>query len=526
MNNQRVLPTQVLANLFAQYAHLANADKWLDVEVTGIKEDSRNIVKGDLFVARDGEFFKGTQYIKAAASNGAIAALVEKTSTINEVDLEHYPIPVIAIDKLHEQVGAIAAKVFNNVAQQLTIIGITGTNGKTSCAHYLAQSLNNLAINTFIIGTLGNGHPKRLQVANRTTPDACALQQLFAEFYHQGAKAVVMEVSSHALEQGRVAGTQFNAVAYTNLSRDHLDYHGSMQAYAAAKARLFTQFNADHRILNISDAYNRELLTSLSASMAQSIVTYSEDADKDANVSAADVCLEQGLKFNLELPGRELKIDSQIIGKFNIANLLLCASVLIRLGFSDQQIQSSLNQLTPVPGRMQKVIANALLPSDKLQPLCVVDYAHTPDALEKALQACRIHCSNENAVLKVVFGCGGDRDTGKRAEMAEIAERFADYTIVTSDNPRTEDPDSIIKMVCLGFSKGAKFKVNSDRKQAIFDAIATASSQDVVLIAGKGHEDYQEIMQVKHPFLDAQIVVEAIEYKFSLTNSADGGSYV
>ncbi|MFT5708077.1 MAG: UDP-N-acetylmuramoyl-L-alanyl-D-glutamate--2,6-diaminopimelate ligase, partial [Oceanospirillaceae bacterium] len=195
MNNQQELPVVLLANLFAQYTHLENADKWSGIEVTGIKEDSRNIIKGDLFVARDGEFFKGTQYIKAAASNGAIAVLINKTaSTVNDVDLENYSIPVIAIDKLNEQVGAIAAKVFNSVSRRLTIIGITGTNGKTSCAHYLAQSLNYLAIKTFIIGTLGNGHPNNLQVASRTTPDACALQQLFAEFYHQGAEAVVMEV--------------------------------------------------------------------------------------------------------------------------------------------------------------------------------------------------------------------------------------------------------------------------------------------------------------------------------------------
>jgi len=475
-----------------------------DLKVSGIKEDSRQMTVGDLFVARDGEHFKGTDFIEKAVTLGAVAILVDKhNATDADVDFEGYPVPVIAIAGLVFKVGEIAAKVFANVTHKLNIIGVTGTNGKTSCAHYLAQSLNSLGVNTYIIGTLGNGHPNALEEASRTTPDACSLQQLFAQFYAQGAQAVVMEVSSHALEQGRVQGVPFNLVAYTNLSQDHLDYHGTMQSYADAKARLFTDFAANHCVLNRDDKYNQQLIERLDSSNIHKLYRYSETEGSEADFVALDVDLQQGLNFELTVKDKSIAINTALIGKFNVANLMLCATSLYALGYSLEQIKQSLAALTPVPGRMQQVRFN----ENHQQPLCVVDYAHTPDALEKALTACRIHTQQQ---LFVVFGCGGDRDQTKRALMAKVAERFADQVIITSDNPRTENPDVIIKMITTGFSTEMDYRVDSDRKRAITMAISAASAGDVVLIAGKGHEDYQDIMGVKHYFLDAQIVSEVL----------------
>jgi len=500
--------TMLLSDVLEGFVDRESSDNLIKacagLKVSGIKEDSRKITTGDLFVARDGEHFKGTDFIEKAIALGAVAILVEKYhATDADVDFEAYPVPVIAIAGLALKVGEVAAKVFANIIQKLNIIGITGTNGKTSCAHYLAQSLNSLGVNTFIIGTLGNGHPNALEEASRTTPDACSLQQLFAQFYAQGAQAVVMEVSSHALEQGRVQGVPFNLVAYTNLSQDHLDYHGTMQAYADAKAKLFTDFAANHCVLNKDDKYNHQLLGRLEASNICSLYSYSENLDSGAQFVALDASLKQGLAFELAVKDQSIAINTTLIGKFNVANLLLCATSLYALGYSLVQIKQALAALTPVPGRMQQIKLNENLQ----QPLCVVDYAHTPDALEKALTACRIHTQKQ---LFVVFGCGGDRDQTKRALMAKVAERFADQVIITSDNPRTENPDMIIEMIKTGLSESSDYRVDSDRKRAITMAIRTASDGDVVLIAGKGHEDYQDIMGVKHHFLDAQVVSEVL----------------
>jgi len=499
----------LLEKLFSSLCTDKCFEQWRAITVTGIKEDSRYVVVGDLFVARDGEHFKGTDFIEGAISRGAVAVVVEKvTEQPNkpDVDLESYSVPVIALTGLAFKLGEIAAAVFGNVVQSLNVIGITGTNGKTSCAHYIAQALNNLGVNTFIIGTLGNGHPDSLEQASRTTPDACSLQQLFAQFYAQGAKAVVMEVSSHALEQGRVQSVPFNLVAYTNLSQDHLDYHGTMQAYAQAKAKLFTDYSTNHCVLNLDDEYNQQLLEHLHDTSSAELSSYSEIASSGANFVAKNVNLQQGLAFELCAGDSAVKVETTLLGKFNVANLLLCAASLNKLGFSLDQVKHALAVLSPVPGRMQQVGLSSVVK----QPLCVVDYAHTPDALEKALLACRVHTQ---AKLLVVFGCGGDRDQSKRALMAKVAERFADQLVITSDNPRTENPEAIIEMIKTGLSADLKYQVESNRQRAIVKAVNAANAGDVVLIAGKGHEDYQEIMGVKHHFLDEQVVREALVEK-------------
>jgi UDP-N-acetylmuramoyl-L-alanyl-D-glutamate--2,6-diaminopimelate ligase len=511
-NSERELHFKTLAQLFPEQVQQTTfANQWDEIRVTGICEDSRQIQPGDVFVARDGENFKGTQYISAAIDNGAVTVLVDQNSIEQMPAIAtRYPVPVIAIENLHFYVGNIAADVYDNVTAKMQVIGVTGTNGKTSCAHYIAQALNKLSVTSFIIGTLGNGHPDHLLEAQRTTPDACALHRLFADFYQQGAKAVVMEVSSHALDQGRVQGVQFDVVSYTNLSRDHLDYHHSMQAYADAKARLFTEYDSQHRILNLDDEYNRALRDTFNDKQLNSMISYCENDDQDAAIWAENLNLHNGLNFTLATVCEKLTVNTQLLGKFNLANLLLCSAVLKALGFSLVQIQQSLNALLPVPGRMQKVSLPAAAGNAQSEdniPMCVVDYAHTPDALEKALQASRVHTLGR---LIAVFGCGGDRDTGKRAEMAKVAEQFADFSVVTSDNPRTENPESIIEMIVSGIANTDRHQVICDRKEAINQTVLTAQKGDVVLIAGKGHEDYQEIMNVKHPFLDAQIVEQAL----------------
>ena len=504
-----VLPAVTLQEVFAELS--SNSD-WCDVIVSGISEDSRDVAEGYIFVARDGEFHKGTDYIPAAIAMGAVAVVIDKQDELMPtIDTDIYSVPLIAVSDLAGQLGHIAARVFANVINKLQIIAVTGTNGKTSCAHYIAQALNYLALPTYMIGTLGNGHPANLQESQRTTPDACRLHSLFAGFYQQGAKVVVMEVSSHALEQGRVIGVPFTIGAFTNLSRDHLDYHGSMAQYAAAKSRLFTDFKLKHGILNIDDEYNDQLYQQLNVldkkQYQTQLTTYTEQSvGEDNQLAASSLSLEHGIAFDLTYNQEVIRIETQLIGKFNVANLLLVSAVLLKMGVSTKDLKLSFNQLKPVPGRMQSVV----LQRNIAQPLCIVDYAHTPDALEKALIASRVHCRGR---LIVVFGCGGDRDSGKRQEMAAIAQSFADDIVVTSDNPRTENPDVIIEMIEQGFAKQAKYIAISDRKQAIDHAVAMASSKDVVLIAGKGHEDYQDIQGVKHKFSDASVMLASLADK-------------
>ena len=386
----------------------------------------------------------------------------------------------------------------------MTVIGVTGTNGKTSCAHYIAQALTSLGQKTALIGTVGNGFPGALITATHTTPDAVSLQYMLADFYTQGANAVVMEVSSHALDQGRVCGVEFDVVALTNLSRDHLDYHGSMEAYADAKAQLFMAPSNDapvsesnkHIVLNLDDDFGRKLTAQL-AGKGYLLSCYSAQS----NMPEASITLKHadltphGMALNINMPEGSIRFDAPLVGDFNVANLLLVVSVLHQLNIPSAQIETAMSQVSAVPGRMECLVHEHC-------PAVVIDYAHTPDALEKALQAARKHSQEQ---LWVVFGCGGDRDTGKRAEMAMVAEQLADKIVVTSDNPRTESPAVIIEMITRGFIAVDRVIVQPDREVAISRAIQMAGLHDLILIAGKGHEDYQDIMGVKYPFSDKKI---------------------
>jgi UDP-N-acetylmuramoyl-L-alanyl-D-glutamate--2,6-diaminopimelate ligase len=321
------------------------------------------------------------------------------------------------------------------------------------------------------------------------------VHQLLADFRQQGATAVVMEVSSHALDQQRVSGVHFDAAGFTNLSRDHLDYHGDMASYGAAKARLFTGLAIARQVINADDVFGATLLA---RDDGQKRVGFGESAS--AAVRATEVKLSAGISAKITTAQGTFTLDTGLIGRFNLSNLLLAIAITEKMGYPQAQIERGLRQLNAVAGRMQLV--------SRKPPLVVVDYAHTPDALEKALEALRSYCDGE---LWCVFGCGGDRDKGKRAQMAQVAERMAERVMVTSDNPRTEDPQQIIDMIMMGFSDTAQVVCEADRQLAIEQAVAALKPEDVLLIAGKGHENYQDIQGVKRPFDDLAVARDALD---------------
>lgn len=462
------------------------------VVVSALSQDSRSVTAGTLFIARNGLQHRGVDFVAAAVAQGAVAVLLERADL---ADCPQVNVPVIGLDQLSQQIGTIASRFYGEPSRALRVIGITGTNGKTSCAHFLAQAMNRLGVKTAIIGTAGNGFPGALSKATHTTPDAIGLQKLFAELRSQGAEAVVMEVSSHALEQGRVAAVEFDYALFTNLSRDHLDYHGDMAAYGAAKARLFTEFKLQAAVINRDDQFGRTLLADTRVNCRKASVGRMQGT----YVVAAYRLALHGIEAELKTPQGSFAFASKVIGDFNLDNLLLVAAALQEQGFTLQQVVDGLAGLESVPGRMQAVVAAN-------KPLVIIDYAHTPDALEKALRAVRAHTCG---TLWCVFGCGGDRDQGKRALMGTVADQLADHLIVTSDNPRSENPDNIIAMIRDGIRSHVP-DIETDRAAAIEKAISEAAPEDVVLIAGKGHEDYQEIAGARIPFSDLLISQKAL----------------
>ena len=479
-----------LAELMPQLA----GSKLASLEVSGIAQDSRIVKSGDLFFARNGVNHKGIDYVSSAAAEGAVAAIVDQAE-LAAADPIDVAIPLIGVADVAAQIGEVASRFYGEPSRHMKMVGVTGTNGKTSCAHYIAQVLQSCGETAALIGTVGNGLLGQLNEATHTTPDAVSLQALLAKLRSQGATAVVMEVSSHALDQHRVSGVHFDAAGFTNLSRDHLDYHGDMESYGAAKARLFNEMDIDHQAVNIDDDYGRRILA---VKDNQDRISFGESSE--ALVRASNVELSAiGIQAKITTPWGTLELQTGLIGRFNLSNLLLTIAVTGKMGISVQQLAPAINAICPVPGRMQLV--------NRSQPLVVVDYAHTPDALEKALQALRKHC---RAQLWCVFGCGGDRDTGKRAEMAMIAEQLADVVVVTSDNPRTEDPQLIIDMILQGFSTSESVITEPDRARAIATAVKQLSREDILLIAGKGHENYQDIQGTKMPFDDVEIARQFI----------------
>ena len=473
---------------------------------TGITADSRRVSPGVLFLAYPGVHRDGREYIPQAIAAGAAGVLWESADYAWNPD---WRVSNLGVAGLKEQVGEIAAEFYAHPSRQLSLLGVTGTNGKTSVTQWLAQALSNLGEKTAVIGTIGNGFVDSQAQAANTTPDAVLLQSMLADYAAQGAQAVAMEVSSHGLHQGRVNGAHFKVAVLTNLSRDHLDYHETMEAYAAAKARLFFWPELAMSVLNADEAFGQQLAQQLTAK-AQPFLTYGLHA---GDVLGTDLRLERhGLSMQVNTPQGSARVFAPVLGRFNAYNVLAVLATLLTLDINLNEAVNAIASIKAVPGRMQQFGAEG-------QPLVVVDYAHTPDALEKVLaslseqlesqsQHNRHDKQGKQAKLICVFGCGGDRDAGKRPLMGQAAERLADVVIVTSDNPRSEDPLEIIAQVSAGINK--PHFAEPDRRVAIERAIAMAQGGDIVLLAGKGHEDYQEINGVRTPFSDAAIALEAL----------------
>ena len=498
------------------------ADAIENIVVRGLTLDSRQVRAGDAFIALKGTTAHGIMFAPVALAHGASVVLAEAPAPVVSTAFlppqagEGVPapiidgaeggksraadVPVIWIDHLRVQVGEIAARFFGHASAGLHVIGVTGTNGKTSIVQLLASALEILGARAATIGTLGAGLVGAVAAGERTTPDAISVQALLAQFRDAGVTHAAMEVSSHALEQGRVNAVAFEVAVFTNLTRDHLDYHGTMAAYGAAKAKLFTWPKLCSAVINIDDVFGRELAAQLPASVQG--LRYGIDNVQSDIAAQAVRSSGNGLAFRLRTPWGEGTVESPLLGRFNVCNLLAVAGCLGALGYTFAQIQNALAHLQPVAGRMQRLGGSANT------PLIVIDYAHTPDALELALTSLRAHCAGR---LICVFGCGGERDQGKRPQMGAIAEALADRIIVTDDNPRGEDGDVIVAQIVAGLAHPQAATVQRDRAAAIGQALHKSKSGDVVLIAGKGHEPYQEIAGFKHAFDDVDVARRALE---------------
>jgi len=481
-------------------ADLADAGDAGDRVVHGMKLDSRAIAPGEAFVALRGRSEHGIRFAAPAIARGAIAVLAESPAPADApVDGE---VPTLWMEDLRAHLGALAARLHGDPSRELRVTGVTGTNGKTSIVQLLAHALETLGRRTATIGTLGAGLSGALEEGERTTPDVISVQKLLARFRDAGVGEVCMEVSSHALDQGRVDSVRFHTAVFTNLTRDHLDYHGTMAAYGAAKQRLFEVPGLTAAIVNLDDGFGRDLAAHLPAGVRR--IGYAIES-AEADVRASAIRLDpHGLNFQLHTPWGEGAVQSRLLGRFNVANLLAVAACLGASGFDFTAIRTALAGLQPVAGRMNR------LGGERGAPLIVVDYAHTPDALEQALTSLRAHCAG---ALVCVFGCGGERDAGKRPQMARIAELLADRIIVTDDNPRGEDGDAIVADIVAGFAAPDAVAIARDRRRAIQVAVSEARAEDVVLVAGKGHERYQETAGVRHAFDDLAVAAQALEQR-------------
>ncbi len=456
--------------------------------VRGLSVDSRSLKKDDVFIALAGATTHGLKFAKHALEVGVAAVLFETPAPDGFVASEN----VIAVPALRRKCGVIANRFYGMPSESLEMLGITGTNGKTSTVQLIAQALSLQGIAAGTIGTLGAGLYGKLVEGERTTPDVIAVHGSLADMRDAGATHVAMEVSSHALDQGRVDSVAFDVAVFTNLTRDHLDYHGTMEAYGEAKAKLFSWPTLSATVINYDDVFSESLIGRISGDV--NLIALSSRGHEAANLHAKNIRMNaSGISFDLCRADLALAVQSPLLGRFNVDNLLAVAGSLIALDWSLEKVAEVLPQLSPVGGRMSRV------GGENGKPLVVVDYAHTPDALEQALANLRSHTEGK---LICVFGCGGDRDKGKRPVMAAIAERGADVVIVTDDNPRTENGDAIVQDIQAGFSHLSRALVQRDRAKAIALAIRQADSTDVVLIAGKGHETYQEVYDIKTPFDD------------------------
>jgi UDP-N-acetylmuramoyl-L-alanyl-D-glutamate--2,6-diaminopimelate ligase len=476
-----------LSKLFAQCNR--------DLLIRELTLDSRKVRPGDLFLAIPGLKVDGREHITDAIAHGAAAIAYEAEGA---KVLPITDIPMIPVKGLATQLSDIAGRFYGDPSRNLNLIGVTGTNGKTSVTQLVAQALDTLGQHCGIIGTLGTGFYSELKSGIHTTPDPISVQSTLYDLKRAGAKAVAMEVSSHGLDQGRVTALAFDVAVMTNLSRDHLDYHGTMEAYAAAKAKLFAWNDLRCRVVNLDDAFGRQLAA---APHSSRLITYSLE-NSSAYLFCRDAHFDDdGVRATLVTPQGSHALRSSLLGRFNLSNVLAAVGALMGLDYPLDDILKVLPTLEGPAGRMQRLGGGS-------RPLVVVDYAHTPDALEKVLTALRPHAKGQ---LTCLFGCGGDRDRGKRPLMAEVVERLADKVLVTDDNPRSEDPSRIFDDIRTGFVSANAVDFVAGRGQAIAQIVAQASAADVIVLAGKGHEDYQEINGERQPFSDLEEATKALD---------------
>ncbi|MGW8422108.1 UDP-N-acetylmuramoyl-L-alanyl-D-glutamate--2,6-diaminopimelate ligase [Comamonas sp. HJ-2] len=481
-------PIQILNNA-------AEAVAWLRSRVQGdLQTDSRKVKAGDAFVAWPGAATDGRAYVGKALEQGAAAVLVEADG-LQVFDLSGDSIA--ALKGLKAATGLIADQWFAHPSGELDVLAVTGTNGKTTTAWWLAHALSKVTLNTrtgcALVGTLGVGVPPALESTGMTTPDPVLLQRAFRSYADQGLAACAIEASSIGIVEHRLDGSKIRVALFTNFTQDHLDYHGSMDAYWQAKAQLFDWPGLPAAVVNIDDAHGARLWARL---QGRAMDVWSVSIQGPARLQAKDIGLgDEGLSFTVLEAGHSLRMNTRLVGQYNVSNLLGVLATLRCLGLTLEQAVQACADLEPVPGRMQQIVKPG-------QPLVAVDYAHTPDALEKALRALQPAARQRQGKLWCVFGCGGDRDNSKRPLMGQAAQAHADGVFVTSDNPRSEVPESIIDQILAGMQAGQALHVQADRAAAIAQAIARADARDVVLIAGKGHEDYQETKGVRHPFSD------------------------
>jgi len=465
-----------------------------DVVIRGIALDSRCVNPGDAFLAVAGASTHGMAHAVQAAERGAMVIIHDGQAELPALD-----VPFVRVSGLGGFMSSIGARFYHSPSDHLVIAGVTGTNGKTSTAHYIAQSWQRSSGDAGIIGTIGFGPLGALRPANMTTPDPVSLQAMLSDCIDLGVEKLSMEVSSHALDQGRCDDVAFDAAVFTNLSRDHLDYHGTMEAYAAAKRRLFVDAHPRFAIINLDDAFGKTLAAEISN--GTQVFTYGTNGSSELRGSVLQMD-SLGMTLKLNSPWGDGEVRTGLLGAFNVSNLLAAAGTLALLGMPWSQVMHQLEIMQAVPGRMH------CFGGETAQPVVVVDYAHTPDALQQALTALRSHLHGR---LVCVFGCGGDRDSGKRPMMAHIAESFADRVVLTSDNPRGEEPGAIIDEMMAGLDRPDDVLVIEDRASAIRQAVLASSPGDIVLIAGKGHEDWQELNGRKIPFSDEATVNAALE---------------
>lgn len=493
-----------LKELLKDWVTNIEVSEYADNSIIGLALDSRDIIKGYVFIALAGSKQHGMAYIDQAINNGACAMIYDPAGIESTLVEDSSQIPMIAINGLAVKLGHIAARFYGNPSELMTVIGITGTNGKTSCSQFLSQILDDSSV----IGTLGWGEWSNLQKTINTTPDALEMQRILAELLKANKKAVAIEVSSHGLDQGRINGVAIKGAIYTNISRDHLDYHGTMDAYIQAKLLLLKSVGLAFVVVNLDDVFSDQIVAAVPEKVEiWGFSVKGKTRSNCTNIIAENILTtDNGIEFELYCHGNKHRIKAPIYGHFNVENILTVFTTMLAMGVAEAEAIKRLEFIRPIPGRMERL-------GDERSPLIFVDYAHTPDALDKVLSSIKKHCTQ---ALWVVFGCGGDRDKGKRSQMGQIATQWADHVIITDDNPRYENALDIVNDILKGCQDignstiSSNVEVIQDRALAIQSVLARAAAKDCIVVAGKGHELYQEINGVRLNFSDSQVISDAL----------------